>query len=161
MPLTLFTFPFSSATAKKIVTALGSAFTKDSVFKTSHRVISKADNATATNSDHAYIIESDDSVTEVARTDVVTAQDGLSSTYQVSVLKDDHLVTALSVSADGFAVAGTNLTEAGVSFNTDSQAYYLGTSKKWRILLDSSGDLAFQSKDGSGNYVTRNLMSDL
>jgi hypothetical protein len=99
---------------------------------------------TAIHNDHGYIIESDGSVTKVARVDVVKAQDGLSSTYQVSVWKNDHVVTALSVNADGFAVANTNLT---------------GVLQHWcsslvpRDVLDSSADLTIQSKDVYSNIL--------
>jgi hypothetical protein len=159
----LFSYPYSASIAKKVTSTSGSTNTRGLVYNKSISVQEKAAGQEAKSDRHAFVRNADDTLTEVARETYTTSADGKSATYQLGLLQTatdgtQSLGSALKIDATGFNIGANNLTDKGLSFDTDEGAIYFGEALKWRIKLVNE-DLAFEFKQPDGTFVTKTLMT--
>lgn len=159
----LFSYPYSASIAKKVTSTFGNTNTRGLVYNKSLSISEKTAGQEAKSDRHAFVRNADDSLTEVARETYTTSADGKTATYELGLLQTatdgtQSLTSALKIDGTGFNIGVTNLTDKGLTFDTDAGAIYFGAALKWRIVL-SGDDLSFEYKQADGSYVAKAQMT--
>lgn len=176
------TFPHSTATAAKVVSTLGSTYSKDVVYNRALQVVNKADGVAGSSTTHAFMRKSDGSVKEIARNTVTVDADLTKGVYSVGTLRNNNgtetIETVFEASHESLVISSTNTLDAaqesttsinftGVQFSTDTAAMYFGGEQNFRIrfgLAEAPGTgnlLLIEYKDTDGSYQVCQSYTDV